>query len=173
MKGIKGTKNWGVLHWILTPSCLHWLKEWKKKKNQATASPYFSLFSTSVGLGRTVSLPLCEQWVWMLKASWSHFLWSLVFKSPIRNWKEKRKTECNPQCTDNFSLPLFQSQNHFATVLNYYKEDSNLVPSVNGAVGREKVQEDHPGPLESHQDGATGSGGGANANDYVSFPANS
>lgn len=72
-----------------------------------------------------------------------------------------------------FSLPLFQSQNHFATVLNYYKEDSNLVPLVNGAVGRGKVQEDHPGPLESHQDGATGSGGGANANDSVSFPANS
>ena len=73
---------------------------------------------------RTVSLPLCEQWVWMLKASWSHFSWSLVFKSPIRNWKGKRKTECNPQCTDNLSLLSFK-QTHVSHIA-YSKQPLHL-----------------------------------------------
>lgn len=133
MKGIKGTKNWGVLHWILTPSCLHWLKEWKKKKTKLQPLLIFlSSLPQSDWEWRTVSLPLCEQWVWMLKASWSHFLWSLVFKSPIRNWKEKRKTECNPQCTDNFSLPLFQIDSTLVilpTLNNLYIPNSRAAKS--------------------------------------------
>lgn len=106
MKGIKGTKNWGVLHWILTPSCLPWLKEWKQISYSLSLF-FFLLYLSWTGNEGLSHYPCVSRGYGCSKLRF-HFPWSLVFKSPIRNWKGKRKTEYNPQCTDNFSLPLFQ-----------------------------------------------------------------